>query len=90
MLDLFRLQGSERVHEDRLLGRYRSFRNIVQAHVAAAVFQLRLIQPHSFTSRVDGYEEVFAVLAFRGFDVLGQGLFLQVERSAHRLTTTAT
>lgn len=77
-------------HENRLQDGQRSFQNFVQARVAAKLFQLRPIQPGDFASCIDGNEEVFAALAFRGLDILGQSLLLQVERGTHCPTATAT
>jgi hypothetical protein len=54
------------------------------------LLQLRPIESGRFASCVDPNEEVFAALAFRGLDVCGKYLFLQVERDTDCLTTAAT
>jgi hypothetical protein len=87
--DLLRFHCGQRIHEDRLQGRQHSFQNIVQAHVTAELLQLRPIESGRFASCIDPNEEVFPVLAFRGLDVCGQSLFLQVERGTDCLTTAA-
>lgn len=90
MPDMLRLHHRQRLNKDHLQGWQRTFKNVVQAHFAATLLQLRPIQSGSFASSIDRHEKVFAVPISRGFDVIDQTVFLQVERGTDRLTATAT